>query len=441
MAVGGLIFAFEALIPKIEKFIEKVTGAAEAAKRAAEQIKAAHEQMAKFIAEPSEEEEGSAKAVKEAIKGKQKFIAQGVEESLKAEGYGGMDPEKLARLRTFLGPGKMLDDLEEENRQNIAKASAHRRTEIMKDLLAGKQGAISDVEGMAIRHEGLFPAGTEQHLRQTLPENIEAAKRQSQKAEADSEWADTTHAKREEARKENVAIQDEFDKALKDKHKYDVKAKATGFKDQLSELKSQLSDLSLDLKEKTITPGEYKEKADVLVDAIAAAIQGLAQVPGENAKTAHRDIEAAQRTVRSTFDRGVDAVKKATDKAIHDAKSAADKAKHEREKWDREHTPEAGEHRALAAERNEEMAMAQDVQAARADAGDRMAAQMGPAELQQVVAAVGRNRTMNSTLGFTLAQQVDYYMGQLEAKMVADFTRGMGYHDRSGQLINPRGGH
>ena len=70
------------------------------------------------------------------------------------------------------------------------------------------------------------------------------------------------------------------------------------------------------------------------------------------------------------------------------------------------------------AQHNEEMGMAQDVQAARADAGDRMAAQMGPAELQQVVAAVGRNRTMNSTLGFTLAQQVDYYMSQLEAKMV-----------------------
>ena len=48
---------------------------------------------------------------------------------------------------------------------------------------------------------------------------------------------------------------------------------------------------------------------------------------------------------------------------------------------------------------------------------------------------------MNSTLGFTLAQQVNFYMLQLEAKMVADFTSGMGQHDRSGQLINPRGGH
>ena len=87
------------------------------------------------------------------------------------------------------------------------------------------------------------------------------------------------------------------------------------------------------------------------------------------------------------------------------------------------------------------MGMARDVQAARADAGDTIAAQMGPQELQQVVAAVGRNRMMNRTLGFTLAQQVNYYMLQLEAKMVADFTSGMGQHDRSAQNINPRGGH
>jgi hypothetical protein len=32
-------------------------------------------------------------------------------------------------------------------------------------------------------------------------------------------------------------------------------------------------------------------------------------------------------------------------------------------------------------------------------------------------------------------------MSQLEAKMVADFTRGMGQHDRSQQNVNPSGGH
>ena len=62
--------------------------------------------MPKLIAEPTDEEEGTAKAVKEAIKGKQKLIAQGIEETLVAEGYGGMDPEKLCGFRLSLARGK-----------------------------------------------------------------------------------------------------------------------------------------------------------------------------------------------------------------------------------------------------------------------------------------------------------------------------------------------
>ncbi len=39
-----------------------------------------------------------------------------------------------------------------------------------------------------------------------------------------------------------------------------------------------------------------------------------------------------------------------------------------------------------------------------------------------------------------LVQQVDYYMGQHEAKIIADFTRGMGQQNRTGQNITPVGG-
>src|SRR5208282_1272560 len=70
MAVGGIILAFESVIPKIEKFIEKMDGAAEAAKRTAEEVKIAHEQMAKFIGQPTEEEETGAKAVKRLLAGR-----------------------------------------------------------------------------------------------------------------------------------------------------------------------------------------------------------------------------------------------------------------------------------------------------------------------------------------------------------------------------------
>lgn len=107
----------------------------------------------------------------------------------------------------------------------------------------------------------------------------------------------------------------------------------------------------------------------------------------------------------------------------------------------RENTPEAFEHRARTAEQNEAMGVTQQVQAVRAQSGDVLASQMGPQDLQQIVAQVARNRTMNSSLGFTLAQQVDYFMSQLEAKMVADFTRGMGQQNRTGQNFTPSGGY
>ena len=82
MAAGGLIFAFEALIPKIEKFIEKISGAGEAAKKAAEQrrIKEARPRS-DGRSGPTEEEETGAKAVKEQLKGRSKVqVAQGIEQ-------------------------------------------------------------------------------------------------------------------------------------------------------------------------------------------------------------------------------------------------------------------------------------------------------------------------------------------------------------------------
>ena len=54
-------------------------------------------------------------------------------------------------------------------REGQREAIITRRGRIMKELEAGHQATISDVEGMAHRHEGFFPAGTEQHLRQALP--------------------------------------------------------------------------------------------------------------------------------------------------------------------------------------------------------------------------------------------------------------------------------
>ena len=361
MAVGGLVLAFESIIPKIVNFIEKMDGAAAAAKRAADQIAAAHEQMAKFIAQPTEEDEAGAKAVKPLLAGQRATkIAQGIENVLRQQGVGLMEPGERAISETFVGP----EATAEAERKQQDQAVAIQRAAIMRDLMAGRTPAISQVSGMAGQFPGLFPTGTEQRFRQALPENLEAARRQAQQAEEQSREADQEYARREAARKETAGIQEQFDKALRDKR--------------------------------------TKEAADR--DRVAADAEAGRLADERKAETLRRQADA---------------------KATRDA---------------RENTPEAFEHRARAAEQNEEMGMARQVQAARAGAGDVLASQMGPQELQQVVAQVGRNRTMNSSLGFTLAQQVDYYMSLLENKMVADFNRGMGQQNRTGQNISPFGG-
>ena len=82
LAAGGLILAFESIIPKIETFIEKMDGAAESTKHAAEMMKAAYDQMQKLKEQPDEEEQTSAKVVKQALSGKKGMqIATGIEQS------------------------------------------------------------------------------------------------------------------------------------------------------------------------------------------------------------------------------------------------------------------------------------------------------------------------------------------------------------------------
>ncbi len=114
--------------------------------------------------------------------------------------------------------------------------------------------------------------------------------------------------------------------------------------------------------------------------------------------------------------------RQAKTRADREAREAKTKADREA----REATPEAQNRRAAAAQQNEAMGEAQRQNQLRGQYGGAEHPAFEASDLQQVVASVARNRTANSSLGFTLAQQVDYYMGQLEAKMVADFQRGMG---------------
>lgn len=427
MAAGGLIFALEAIIPKIQAFIDKMDGAAESSKHAAEMTKAAIDQMQRLKEQPDEEEQTSAKVVKEALRGKKGMqVATGIEQSLEAEGYGLSEDQK--KILATPGVSKYEKDIILEGQRG---SIITRRERILKELESGHQATISDVSGMASQFPGFFPPGTEQHLRQALPENIEAAKKQAKKAEADSDWANTTYAKREAARKESEGIDLEFDKALKDKRKQDVKAKATGFKDQIGDLKTQLSDLGLDLREQKITPGEYHDKADILVDAIAAAVQAMSKIPGEELKTARRDIDAAQRQVRNTFDQGVKAVEHAADKARKDAKT---KAEHDA----RQNTPEAVNRREMADVGNRIMAAEQAQNQYRAEQGGTP---FEASELEQIKHKVMQNMPAARARGWNLAQLVDWAMAMQANEIEQGIFQGLGQQNRSGQNINPRGGH
>jgi hypothetical protein len=217
-------------------------------------------------------------------------------------------------------------------------------------------------------------------------------------------------------------IEQEFalEKAAEDRKKREKKAELTHIREQEAGAKT-----IADVEEKTKRLMEKRDEKQLERDDILAELEIEQNDPDQQ-------FMERQKARRTLHNQQIDEDnRKLKEKRRADA---------ETKRHARENTPEAIEHRALTAQRNEEMDTARQVQSARANQGDTMAAQMGPQELNQVVSAVGRNRLMNSQLGFTLAQQVDYYMGQLEAKMVADFARGMGQQNRPAQNTMPFGG-
>jgi len=369
MAAGGLIFALEAIIPKIQAFIDKMDGAAESSKHAAEMTKAAIDQMQRLKEQPDEEEQTSAKVVKESLRGKKGMqVATGIEQSLEAEGYGLSEDQK--KILATPGVSKYEKDIILEGQRG---SIITRRERILKELESGHQATISDVSGMASQFPGFFPPGTEQHLRQALPENIEAAKKQAKKAEADSDWANTTYAKRAAATKESAEIDIEFDKARKDK------------------LKHKAADYDAAMK----FAADYKTKLDK--DAATAA---------KHAKT----------------------------KAEHDAKAAKTKAELDA----RQNTPEAVNRREIADVGNRIMAAEQAQNQYRAEQGGTP---FEASELEQIKHKVMQNMPAARARGANLAQLVDWAMAMQANEIEQGMYQGLGQQDRSGQNINPRGGH
>jgi hypothetical protein len=379
MGAGGLIFAFEALIPKIETFIEKMTGAAEAAKRAAEQIKEANDQMAKFAAQPTEEEEAGAKAVKELLKGRGGvLVSQGVEQVLRQR----LAPDQqrfLEQFETAEAAGIEQAPYVTQQAIRLREQTTSHRGEIIKNLMAGKTSAISEISGMAGQFPGLFPVGTEQRFRQALPENIEAARKQARDAEEQSRWGEQEYAARQQHEKDEGKARDE---ALKEADKI-RKEEDGNLKDRRARQDKQL--------ESTMRSDEAFNK----------------QLEHDRVKTEH--------------------------KAEQDRR----KAEADRARQARENTPEAVNRRMAAEESNVVMGEEQRQNEFRRRSG---AMPFEPTELEQVKHKVMAAMPEARARGMNLAQLVNWAMAMQANEIEQGIARGMSQQNRSRQNHTPYGG-
>jgi hypothetical protein len=250
LAGGGLIFAFEALLPKIDAFIEKMTGAKEAAEKAA---KALHEHTAameknkaaadKLSEEPTDEEAATQKAVKDLVKGPVAAGARaGIFQSLQASGRNkvsndergqiiadvtstmGWTPKAQVEINRRLeerfgkkGVTGPLTDQELANRQiELNEQDASR---MMNEMMAGD---TAGVQAMATQRPGLFPAGFAAQLADTTPE----ARAQIGRNLADTERQDAENA----LVRKNLADTDKEDaKLASERADKDRKRQAQGF--------------------------------------------------------------------------------------------------------------------------------------------------------------------------------------------------------------------
>src|SRR5271157_2094272 len=374
LAIGAMALAIEGLLPKLGTWIEKMDGAAEAAKRAAKAEKEYQEVTKKGQEKPSEAESDQAEIVKLMFKGKgQQLTQQGIEQALREGGFGLTDEDKQL-LKLHWLQEDVREDIEKRQRQAIQKQTV----ELMKGLERGAGYAVSEVSQMAGRRPDQFPVNFREALEASTPEAITEAKAQDKaEDEAEAERIGRKQARFAEAKKKNA-------------------------------------------REKEHAKNEAEDEAEA-----DRAQNKIDHQRAQDAAKAERDRRQAE--TKAERDR-----RHAETEAERDHRQAEAQAARQA----REATPEAINRRAAAAQQNEEMGEAQRQNQLRAQYGGNVHPAFDPSDLQQVVASVGRNRVQNSSLGFTLAQQVDYYMGQLEAKMVSDFVRstsGLRGSQRSGQ--------
>jgi len=222
-AGGGLIMAFEVLIPKVEALMEKMTGLEEAAKKATAALKAQEEQaqktkdaVDKMLGKPTEEQETTAKEITALMSGeKGKEILAGIEQSLRGTGAADVSQAQWDEIRKklplspmgFYEEGPMNAALEEQKRRNAMQAAGN----IFEALPTSPE-----TQDMVRRMPGV-PAEFRTRLAQQTPEARAEAKRQSDAALVISAEAEATYKRREAAQKETAGIDMEMNAAFRDK--------------------------------------------------------------------------------------------------------------------------------------------------------------------------------------------------------------------------------
>src|SRR5208282_271708 len=350
LAAGGLIFAFEALIPKIETFIEKMTGAAEATARAEKALKDYNAEVKKEEESLSSDEEKASATIKESLKGKgSQEVRQGIEQTLRQEGFG-FTPEEQHVLDSSFFTEAQKEGIRDRQPERIQR----RVVELMNELRRGAAGATAEVGRMARQRPGEFPAEFGEVLSETTPE----ARQKAQEADLALDLEDEERKARKAARFAQAKEQNRKNKETRDAVDF-----AEDFGREITE----------------------------------------------------RENKATERALESTM-RSDEAFNKQLER---DRLHAGRQEERDDKRNARENTPEKQKQRAIGAEIDRQGGQTAD-----------------PDFVRQVASQASRNVTM----GADIAHAVMWAVQQTEAKIMAEFVRGMGQQNRPGQNITPFGG-
>jgi hypothetical protein len=211
MAGGGLIFAFEALLPKIEAFIEKMTGAAEASEHAAAALKAHNEQVErqqknfeKLAGQPTKEEAAGEKDIESLLgEGRAPQIRQGIMAGLTEQGFGLFGPQQdfIKKMQSGQLPQtpenlRRAAELLTQQQQAVQEEANH-----WIEQLPRNQRVQEAVSGMAQARPQAFPDYTRETLFAARPENVRQAEIGRQRTKEAAEAAEH----HDKLRKENDA--------------------------------------------------------------------------------------------------------------------------------------------------------------------------------------------------------------------------------------------